>query len=112
MSRHTVPIKAGIDACEAFVGWDRPLQTYFVQVFRSSTEDDGEEEEILWEGADPGQLKTPDEALRLLAPWCDIPEGLSATLQIDRMKTLANRDGPAQAQAKAFLEQLKRRRSE
>jgi len=110
MSRHIVPIKAGVDASQAIAGWDRPLRTYFVQVFRS--DDDGEEEEILWEGAEPDQLKTPDEALRLLAPWCDIPDGLSATLQIDRMKTLANRDGPAQTQAKAFLEELKRRRSE
>jgi hypothetical protein len=112
MSRHTVPIRAGIDACEAFVGWDRPLQTYFVQVFRKSDEDGDEEDEILWEGVEPGQLKTPDEALRLLAPWCDIPEGLSATLQIDRMKTLANPDGPAQTQAKSFLDEVKRRRFE
>lgn len=111
MSRHTVPLKAGIDATEAVVGWDRPLQTFYVQVLRKSEGDDGDSEELLWEGAEIGQLKTPDEALRLLEPFCDVPAGLSATLQIDRMKTLANQDGPAQRQGKALLEELKRRRT-
>lgn len=111
MSRHSVPLKPGVDATEAWAGWDRPLQSFYVQVFRRGETDDGdeaEEEEILWVGNDVGELKTPDEALRLLAPWCDIPDSLSATLQIDRLKTLANPDGPAQQQAKAFLDQLKR----
>lgn len=110
MSRHTVPLKAGVDATEAVVGWDRPLQTFYVQVLRKSEANDGDSEELLWEGAEMGQLKTPDEALRLLEPFCDIPAGLSATLQIDRLKTLANQDGAAQRQGKAFLNQLKRKR--
>ncbi len=111
MSRHTVPLKPGIDATEAVVGWDRPLQTFFVQVLRKGSDAEEETEELLWEGAELGQLQTPDEALRLLEPYCDVPAGLSATLQIDRLKTLANRDGPAQQHGKAFMEQLKRRRS-
>ena len=110
MSRHSVPLKPGTNATEAVVGWDRPLGTFYAQVLRKNEDDDDETEELLWEGAELGQLKTPDEALRLLEPFCDIPAGLSATLQIDRLKTLANRDGPAQTQAKAFLEELKRRR--
>lgn len=109
MSRHPVPLKPGVDATEAWVGWDRPLQTFFVQVFRRTEGgDDAEEDEIFWRGSDYGEVRAPDEALRLLAPWCDIPAGLSATLQVDRLKTLANRDGPAQQQGLAFLQQLKR----
>ena len=107
MSRHAIPLKPGSDATEAFVGWDRPLQTFFVQVLRRT--DDGEDDILLWEGADYGEIKTPAEALRLLEPWCDIPDGIAATLQIERMKTLANRDGPAQRQGKDFLDRLKRR---
>lgn len=111
MSRHSVPVKPEVNATEAWAGWDRPLQTFYVQVFRRGDTDDDEAEadEILWAGSDVGELRTPDDALRLLAPWCDIPDELSATLQIDRLKTLANRDGPAQQQAKAFLEMLRRR---
>ena len=115
MSRHSVPLKPGVDATEAWAGWDRPLQTFYVQVFRRNEtgddSDEAEEEELLWVGSDVGELRTPDEALRLLAPWCNIPDDLSATLQIDRLKTLANQDGPAQRQGKAFLDQLKRRRT-
>ena len=79
MSRHAIPLKAGSDATEAFVGWDRPLQTFFVQVLRQN---DGEDDTLLWEGADYGEIKTPAEALRLIEPWCDIPDGISVTLQM------------------------------
>ena len=34
MSRIELPIKAGIEASSAFVGWDRPLLTFFAQVFK------------------------------------------------------------------------------
>ena len=42
MSRHKVPLRDGIAAASAYVGWDRPLQTYFAQVL-SAPDEDGEE---------------------------------------------------------------------
>lgn len=105
MSRHAIPLKPGIDATEAVAGWDRPLQTFFVQVLRRT--EDGEDEILLWEGAEYGEIKTPAAALRLLEPWCDIPDSLSATLQIERMETLAASDGPRQKEARDFLKRLR-----
>ena len=105
MSRHIVPLKSDVEATEAVIGWDRPLQTFFVQVFRDN--DAGDDEAFIWEGTEFGEIETPEAALRFLEPYCDVPNGLSATLQIERMKTLADHDGPAQEDAKAFLAKLK-----
>ncbi|WP_239806004.1 hypothetical protein [Croceicoccus hydrothermalis] len=108
MSRHIVPLKFDVEATEAVVGWDRPLQTFFVQVFRD--DGNGEDEAFIWEGTEFGEIETPEAAIRFLEPYCLIPNGLSATLQIERMKTLAAHDGPAQQDAKAFLAKLNARR--
>lgn len=104
MSRHIVPLRFGVEATEAVIGWDRPLQTFFVQVFRDNG--DGEGEAFIWGGTEFGEIETPEAAIRFLEPYCDVPKGLSATLQIERMKTLADHDGPAQEDAKAFLARL------
>lgn len=108
MSRHSIPLKPGNEATEAVAGWDRPLQTFFVQVLKQG--EDGEDEVLLWEGADYNEIKTPSAALKLLEPWCEIPAGMSATLQIEQMETLASYDGPRQREARQFLDDLKRRR--
>ena len=38
MSRHKVPLRDGVAAASAYVGWDRPLQTYFAQVLSAPDE--------------------------------------------------------------------------
>lgn len=102
MSRREIPLKSPTGrAVRAVVGWDRPLQTFFAQVFERDA--DGQEDAFLWQGTFPGELPTPRSALDLVAPWCEIPDGLSAALAIDRLKTLAARDGPAQTAAKRAL---------
>ena len=102
MSRREVPLKSPAGrAIRAIVGWDRPLETFFVQVFERDA--DGEEDAFIWKGTFPGQLPTPRSALDVVAPWCAIPDGLAAALETDRLKTLAAADGPAQSAAKRAL---------
>ena len=102
MSRREAPLKPSADrAVRAVVGWDRPLETFFAQVFETDT--DGEEEAFVWLGTFPGELPTPRSALDVIAPWCTIPDGLAAALETDRLKTLASHDGPAQFAAKRAL---------
>lgn len=110
MSRHQVPLREDIDATSAWVGWDRPLQTFFVQVFKDHPTEPGEETELLWVGSSEKELPRPVDALLLLEPYCIIPDELPATLEIDRMKTLAATDGPNQVEAKAFLARIDRAR--
>ena len=86
MSRHRVPLRDGIAAASAFVGWDRPLQTYFAQVLNAPDED-GEEIELVWVGTAFGELPRAVDAIRVLEPYCHI-------------------DGPNQLEAKAFMARL------
>ncbi|WP_374133320.1 hypothetical protein [Sphingomonas sp. 28-62-20] len=89
----------------AFVGWDRPLQTYFAQVL-SAPDEDGEEIELVWVGTAFGELPRAVDAIRVLEPYCQIEASLAAQLEIDRMACLATRDGPNQLEAKAFMARL------
>lgn len=102
MSRREVPLKSSAKrAIRATVGWDRPLQTFFAQVFERDAE--GHEDAFVWKGTLPGELPTPRSALDILEPWCDIPDELSPALETDRLLTLATKDGPAQSAAKRAL---------
>ncbi|WP_228244187.1 hypothetical protein [Porphyrobacter sp. GA68] len=102
MSRREIPIKVGERrAVRAVVGYDRPLETYFAQVFE--TDADGEEDAFLWQGTFPGELPTPRSAIALIEPFCDVPADLAAALETDQLKTLAQQDSPGQAEAKRLL---------
>lgn len=109
MSRHPIPIRVGIEASSAWIGWDRPLLTFFAQVFVENPNDPEEEVEILWRGTCERELPRPVDAIVLLEPFCEIPAEIAAQLEIDRMKTLAQIDGPSQQEAKAFIASLEAR---
>ena len=112
MSRHALPIREGLEASSAWIGWDRPLLTFFAQVFVEDPSDPEEEIDILWRGTFKGELPRPVDAIVLLEPFCEIPAEIAAQLEIDRMKTLAQFDGPSQQEAKAFIARLKARRTD
>ena len=101
VSRHTFPGKAG--ATDVSIGWDRPLQTFFVQVFRLDPEMEGEETAFIWEGTAPGELKTAGAAIAIAAPYADLPADLAAILETDRLRTLRTSDGERQIAMKRRL---------
>lgn len=106
MSRYElVPLADHPDAGPVVVGWDRPLQTFYVQVrARGDADSDPDEEGLLvWRGTMPGELPTAAEAVALASRYAAIPAKLSETLEIDRLGTLATTDGMAQRLAKAWL---------
>ena len=109
MSRHQLQLRDGVPATSAWIGWDRPLRTFFAQVFATDPKDEDEEVPILWEGTVEAELPRPIDAIRLLEPYCEIPAETAASLEIDRMKTLAKTDGPNQVEARAFLARLEAR---
>lgn len=101
MSRHSFPGKAG--ATSVTLGWDRPLATFFVQVFVPDPNEAGEEATILWEGTAPGELPTAASAIALATRYADLPETLGTMLETDRLRTVAAPDGREQAAAKRLL---------
>lgn len=102
MSRHILkPRPEAPDVLRATVGWDRPLQTFFAQVFtRSDDADDDEGNIFVWLGTEPGELPTAEAALAVLAPYALIPAELEAVLIAEMTATIGVRDGRHQAEAK------------
>ncbi len=105
MSRHKIPLRDGVRAESAWIGWDRPLNTFFAQVL-GLPDAEGEQEELVWAGTSYSEMTKAAEAVRVLEPWCDIDAGMVARLEIDRMATLARQDGPNQIEAKSFMTRL------
>ena len=101
MSRHSFPGKAG--TTEVAIGWDRPLATFYVQVLAPHPTLAGEDATVLWEGTAVGELPTAACAIRIAQDYADLPETLGATLETDRLRTVATRDGPAQLAARRFI---------
>jgi hypothetical protein len=81
MSRHRIE---ALDAKhEVWVGWDRPLQTYFCQVYDTKLPED--ENPILWLGADrPRQVREPDGLVRALKPYAELSPAIIRTLFADQ----------------------------
>lgn len=102
MSRYDFPGK-GV-ASSVAIGWDRPLDTFFVQVMQPHPRIEGEEATYIWKGAAPGELPTAAAAITVAAEYADLPEDLGAMLETDRLKTLGTFDGRAQEAARPFIQ--------
>lgn len=100
MSRHTFAGRAGTTVA---IGWDRPLRTFFVQVSKPHPTKAGESKMLKWAGTDIDELATAAEAIAIAKTYADLPDTLGATLETDRLKTVATSDGPAQIAARPFL---------
>lgn len=102
MSRHELaphPNATGIT--RAVVGWDRPLRTFFAQVFIAD-EQEGERT-LLWEGAALGEIGAASTAIALVAPYAIVPGGLDARLEAEKRDSFDQRDGPEQMAMKRLL---------
>ncbi len=66
---------------EIVIGWDRPLHTYFAQVWDKN---DHSEDPILWAGVAFAELPSCQHLERLLKPYADIPEDLCIQLTQDK----------------------------
>jgi hypothetical protein len=100
MSRHDLRPKldAGI-VTRGSVGWDRPLQTFFAQLF--SINENREEEPHIWIGTFPRELASAAAAIAVVETDCVVPEGLGAALETERLASLGTFDGPQQVDLKS-----------
>lgn len=104
MSRHDLEPKAGSnDVVKATIGWDRPLQTFFAQIFFRTADEPDEGEVLIWVGTEPGELPTAEAAIAVVAPHAFVPEGLAACLEAEMRATVGVKDGIHQAAAKQKL---------
>lgn len=104
MSRHDLLAQDGRpDVVRATVGWDRPLQTFFAQVFFRTDDEPDEGEALIWVGTEPGEILTPEAAIAIVAPHVVIPANLAGQLTADMQATIGARDGRFQAAVKRNL---------
>lgn len=101
MSRHVFPGRNG--ASELAIGWDRPLQSFFVQALRPHPHLDDEDGTIAWHGTSLREIVTAREAVTIASDWADLPGDLAIILETDRLKTLGQSDGEHQAAMKRRL---------
>ena len=100
MSRHELhPLPGAVVVTRGVVGWDRPLQTFFAQLFSINEQD--EEEAHLWVGTFPRELDTAAAAIAVVSGDCMVPDDLGAKLETERLATLGTFDTPQQADIKA-----------
>ena len=101
MSRHDLQPKADQPhVVRATVGWDRPLQTFFAQVFFRTDDEPDEGEALIWFGTEPGELLTAEAAIAVVAPHVEVPTGLADELRAEMHDTIGIKDGQNQAAAK------------
>lgn len=88
MSRHELTARDDANRhLDIVIGWDRPLNTYFVQVLDPTRDEEEPGFEVLWQGTSLGAILSADDAIALVAPWVDIPTDLRALLILDRIRT-------------------------
>ena len=86
MSRHRIPSKDPNHT--VVIGWDAPLQTFFLQVDRAvaaeNDDDDSDPESILNEGNRYRQHPTLDKLIALVTPYAIVPEATKLQLADDK----------------------------
>ena len=104
MSRHDLQPKADQPhVVRATLGWDRPLQTFFAQVFFRTEDEPEEGEALIWFGTEPGELLSAEAAIEIVAPHAIVPAEPAGRLADDMRATAGIRDGSHQAAAKRAL---------
>ena len=54
---------------EILVGWDPPLNTYFVHVIDTTKEEDDKKRDILWIGTSPGEIHDVVKIANAVRPY-------------------------------------------
>lgn len=104
MSRHDLePRPDAVGVVRATIGWDRPLQTFFAQVFWRTADEPEQGEPLVWLGTEPGELYTAEAAIAVVAPHAVVPDDLAVRLTADMEATIGVKDSAEQAAIKRRL---------
>ncbi len=83
MSRHEIPAKD--PAHKIIVGWDHPLQTFFLQVIdRAAEAAESDDKMVAWDGCSPREMYEVEHLKRRLARYAELTPETGATLYGDK----------------------------
>jgi hypothetical protein len=68
------------DIDHAVLGWDRPLETFFAQVFTKASP---EEDAIVWVGTDYREIRSPEAAIAAVEQYAIVPDDMRSRLLND-----------------------------
>jgi hypothetical protein len=69
VSRHDL----STETIEVVVGWDPPMNTYFVQVWDKTLDKTAPASELLWIGFHPNEITDVEHVREAVAPWVQLP---------------------------------------
>jgi hypothetical protein len=85
MSRHEIP--GFSPGHKIIVGWDPPLQTFFLQVIDREAEDAGKDDKfLLWLGWSLREICEVEQLVTLLSLFADVTPEMRAILHGDKDK--------------------------
>jgi hypothetical protein len=83
MSRHEIPARD--PRHKIIIGWDHPLQTFFMQVIDRALEDADEDEKFVsWLGCSPREIYEIDDLRRRLSRFAELSPDMGAILYGDK----------------------------
>lgn len=83
MSRHDIPARD--PAHKIIVGWDHPLQTFFMQVIDRELEAAGQDDKFVsWRGTRVREIYEVDDLRRRLSRYAELTPEMGATLYGDK----------------------------
>lgn len=106
MSRHPLEVRADQPTIgEAFIGWDRPMRTFFVQVYatRDGKAEEDDDDLVLWRGTGFGEIAHAGAAIALVQPFAVVPEALAVALEREREESASIADTPLQVAMRGLL---------
>lgn len=104
MSRYKLPARADRpDIDHGIVGWDRPLETFFAQVFTKASPD---EDAIVWVGTDFREVRTPEEAIAAVEAYAVVPADIRAKLMNDFADKPARHPVPSLTQIRVQVQDI------
>lgn len=83
MSRHERPARD--QRHKIIVGWDHPLQTFFVQVIDRAKEAAGADDKfVLWRGFTPREIYEVEQLTRIVRRYAEVTADMGARLYGDK----------------------------
>ena len=87
---------------EVIVGWDNPLETYFINVRDTRTTEDEDDRFVLQRGNCRQEIPTVTDLIPLVSPYASVPEKVALALSRDYAER--TRPTPLQERMIAMME--------
>lgn len=109
MSRYA--IREGADL-EVVVGWDPPLQTFFVQVYIPEGRPSGDDQILVWEGTEPEAITDVEQVRELVGEHAEVSDQVLMRLENDRKTSRPPSPAQRAVLQSAYIDQQRRQRED